>query len=188
MGMPATFIRFSGCNLNCRYCDTKHATGRDLQLMDVLREVRCGPPRVIITGGEPLLAPDALFDLVKAIAETGRTIDIETNGTFTPPAGFASYIENYVISPKMSNSGNNRDKARLAPSLPEGPLKFVVEDHDDLEEVKTFVKDFPEREILIMPLGSEPETMIERLGVLREPVASYGWRLIPRLHILLGIK
>lgn len=188
MGEPATFIRFSGCNLRCGYCDTNHDSWEEWRLEDLVREVEKGPARVVITGGEPLLYGEDLVPLAAAVAQTGRSVDIETNGTIAPPSELPSYIDNYVISPKLANSGNDAGRARLAVGLPPGPLKFVVEQPGDLEEARKIAGEFPGREIIVMPMGSDPEEMMERIELLREPVAALGWRLLPRLHILLGIR
>lgn len=188
MGLPATFIRFSGCNLCCSFCDTRHQEGRDWRQEEILAEVKEGPGRVVITGGEPLLAGEHLVELIRGIAGMGRKVDIETNGTVSPPAGLAGYIENFVISPKLSNSGNDPETARLAAGLPPGPLKFVANSAMDVEEIKRFAANFSGREILVMPMGSEPFLMISNLERLRGPVEACGWKLLPRLQVLLGIR
>lgn len=143
---------------------------------------------MVITGGEPLLAGGKLTALAQAIAKTGRPVDVETNGTISPPAGLSENIEHYVISPKLSNSGVAADKRKLAHDLPSGPLKFAVDDVDDLDEAKEIAATMPNREVFIMPLGTDPREMIDNLSRLRPVVEAFGWRLLPRLHILLGIR
>lgn len=188
LGASATFIRFAGCNLTCSYCDTDHRSGTELSLADLLSRVERGPSRVVITGGEPLMAGEQLVDLAAAVSGTGRSVDIETNGTIAPPAQLAGFIDNYVISPKLANSGNPPAERRLADKLPPGPLKFVVDGIADLQEVSEIVLTMPHREVIIMPMGTDPVAMVRQMKLLSQPVAVHGWRLLPRLHILLGIR
>ncbi len=82
-GYPFVFIRLTGCNLRCRYCDTAYAydSGREFALEDVVSRVAAfGLNRVCVTGGEPLLQEDA-FPLVEALLDRGRQVLVETNGT-----------------------------------------------------------------------------------------------------------
>lgn len=188
MGEPATFIRFSGCNLRCSYCDTDHQSWLGWHLEDLIREVKKGASRVIITGGEPLLYRKELLPLAAAVAETGRKVDLETNGTIAPPPGLTSYIDNYVISPKLSNSGNDSESVKLAAGLPPGPFKFVVDNASDLDEVQQVAGEYHGREIMIMPMASDREEMVHKIDRLRKPVESFGWQLLPRLHVLLGLR
>ncbi|MDA8121539.1 MAG: radical SAM protein [Deltaproteobacteria bacterium] len=83
VGLPFAFVRLTGCNLRCRYCDTTYAYdgGEEFSLEDILERVAVfGIPRVTITGGEPLLQPEA-HDLVAAFLDRGFTVLVETNGT-----------------------------------------------------------------------------------------------------------
>jgi 7-carboxy-7-deazaguanine synthase len=81
-GVPCTFVRLTGCNLRCAWCDTTHAFrgGARLPRAEVLaRALAFGTPLVELTGGEPLLQPDAL-PLMRELADAGRTVLIETSG------------------------------------------------------------------------------------------------------------
>ncbi len=83
VGLPFSFVRLTGCNLRCRYCDTTYAYdgGEEFPLEEVVARVEAfGIPRVTVTGGEPLLQPEAA-PLVKAFLDLGRTVLVETNGT-----------------------------------------------------------------------------------------------------------
>jgi len=188
IGHPATFLRFSGCNLDCTFCDTSHEPGSDFSLEEIITAVQKGPSRVVLTGGEPLLTGNRLVALAQAIVDAGRSVDIETNGTLAPPPGLWQSVDHFVISPKLANSGNPPALRKLAPGLLPGPLKFVVDRVDDLEEVRETAARHPDREIIVMPMGTDPEAMLRKMKELREPVETCGWRLLPRLQVLLGIR
>lgn len=94
-GTPAVFVRFSGCNLRCSFCDTRHEDGTWMTNEEIVEEVRRHPSRlVILTGGEPSLQIDD--DLLRLLHDDGRYICIETNGTHPLPPG----IDWITCSPK----------------------------------------------------------------------------------------
>ena len=96
-GLACVFIRFSGCNLHCAFCDTAHQHGIPMSLPEIIAEVNRYPlaPMIVLTGGEPSLWIDDGF--VKALKEkTGKRIAIETNGTHVLPQG----IDWVTMSPK----------------------------------------------------------------------------------------
>ena len=80
-GTPAVFVRFSGCNLKCSFCDTEHESGKQMTDQEIIDEVANYPaPIVVLTGGEPSLWIDETF--VAALKQrTGKQVCIETNGT-----------------------------------------------------------------------------------------------------------
>lgn len=96
-GTPAVFVRFSGCNLKCSFCDTRHEDGVLMTDEAILAEVQCYPARmVILTGGEPSLWIDEAFiDLLHC---AGKYVCIETNGTRPLPPN----IDWVTCSPKQS--------------------------------------------------------------------------------------
>ncbi len=94
-GTPSFFIRFSGCNLSCPFCDTDHRAGTWRSLEDLLEEARAIPARhVVLTGGEPTLYVDSA--LTNGLHDLGKYIAIETNGTRPVPSG----IDWITLSPK----------------------------------------------------------------------------------------
>lgn len=94
-GVPAIFLRFSGCNLKCPFCDTSHQAGSPMSLDDIMHEVsRYDASLVVLTGGEPSLFIDDA--IVEALHNAGKTIAIETNGTHPLAAG----IDHVTLSPK----------------------------------------------------------------------------------------
>ena len=79
-GTPAVFVRFSGCNLRCTFCDTQHQAGEMMSLQEIVDEVNKYPiaPLVVLTGGEPSLFIDEAF-VAGLKQKTGKTVAIETN-------------------------------------------------------------------------------------------------------------
>lgn len=83
-GTPACFVRLSGCNLRCPFCDTDHSAYTEMGIDEIMTEISRYPaPIVVITGGEPSLQP--LDRLTEAIHKSGRRVHIETNGTRPVP-------------------------------------------------------------------------------------------------------
>ena len=94
-GMPAVFVRFSGCNLHCPFCDTRHEGGDEMSEEEIVTAVVRHPARlVVITGGEPSL--QLTESLVEALHAAGRTVAVETNGTRMLP----SNVDWITLSPK----------------------------------------------------------------------------------------
>ena len=104
VGEPMIFIRFSGCNLKCSFCDTKHEAGEDYttdQILAVVSQTSVPfliPLPVCFTGGEPLLQLDS--ELLLALSKKGHPLHLETNGTLGPP--FPALFTCITISPKKS--------------------------------------------------------------------------------------
>src|SRR5688572_2622448 len=104
-GVPSVFIRTSGCNLRCTWCDTKYASwtpeGENLSVDDLMEKVASFPARhVVLTGGEPMVAPE-LPELAQRLREAGLHITIETAGTVAP-GGIACDLAS--LSPKLAHS------------------------------------------------------------------------------------
>lgn len=84
-GRPAHFIRFSGCNLHCPFCDTKHEKGVMMTDEEILEKINFGSNMVVLTGGEPSLFIDEQF--IRKLNNLGKYVCIETNGTHDLPKG-----------------------------------------------------------------------------------------------------
>jgi organic radical activating enzyme len=109
-GMPAVFVRFSGCNLRCAFCDTQHQQGTMMTLQEVVNEINQYPlaPLVVLTGGEPSLFIDEAF-VEELKQKTRKRIAIETNGTRPLP----SNLDWVTLSPKTAFEGGNTEPCLL---------------------------------------------------------------------------
>lgn len=127
-GVPATFVRLGGCNLQCQYCDEDYTTKlSELTVKDIIES--CTQELIVLTGGEPF-AQD-IKPLVYALLDMGRSVQIETNGTLEIP-GFPWSEVAIVVSPKTS-------KLNRAIMMHATVFKYVVgvEDKDSLDGLPT---------------------------------------------------
>jgi 7-carboxy-7-deazaguanine synthase len=109
-GVPSTFVRTSGCNLRCWFCDSYHTswepTGAWRSVDAILDAVESrGPDHVVLTGGEPLIH-DASLDLLRELADRGYHTTVETNGTVVPDAP----VDLVSVSPKLASSTPTPDR------------------------------------------------------------------------------
>ena len=204
MGVPSVFVRLSGCNLHCAWCDTKYTwdwTQYDpqreiivLNADDIARRVSAaGIHNVVITGGEPLLQQRSLGLLGSLLKDQHHRIEVETNGTIAPQPAFAHLVDQWNVSPKLVNSGNTTVEREVPAVLswfaaqPSAYFKFVVTDPGDLAEVDALAHRYsvPADRILLMPEGREPATLAERSQWLVERCREHGYRFTTRLHVLL---
>lgn len=145
-GAPTVFIRFAGCNLRCKYCDTKYAFNLNspeifwMDIDEIVSEVmkyKC--KNVTITGGEPLLYQAHMVRMIKFMThlKPGIEVNIETNGTIVPTYTLMK-LENVFITAdqKCPCSGYNEVVSYLSDLRKQDVLKFVVEDEVDLAFMK----------------------------------------------------
>ena len=203
-GVPSIFIRTSGCNLRCHWCDTPYASwkpeGPEMSIEEILKKLtEWNCDHVVLTGGEPVIAPD-LPELATALKKQKKHITIETAGTILPngiPCDLAS------ISPKLSNStpsperdpawAKKHDSTRLQPEVISEwilqypvQLKFVVSSENDLAEIKHLLSRLPPvplDQILLMPEGIDVKTLATRSPWLVDICKREGFRFCPRLQI-----
>jgi len=185
-GHSTTFIRLAGCNLDCRWCDTRYARsgGEERSREEVLAEVHAlGCRRVCITGGEPLLQAEELLPLLSALHHEGYGIEIETNGTvdFRPFQPFASIC----MDVKCPSSGEESDLSLLAFLGGADSVKFVVGGAEDCEYARRVIGDHPTRaEILFSPVfGTDCRAIADYLLEQDLPV-----RFQLQLHRILGVR
>ncbi len=204
-GVPSVFVRTSGCNLRCTWCDTPYASwdpeGRQLTLEEIVAEVQRYPARhAVLTGGEPMIAP-RLRDLAGELKLLGYHITIETAGTVAPD-GIACDLAS--LSPKLLNSApdgqthaawrKKHEATRWQPDVIRAwidgytcQFKFVVARPADVEELEGMLenirRDIPPHKITLMPEARTPEVMRERAAWLAEVCKAGGYRYGHRLQI-----
>ncbi len=198
VGVPSVFVRTSGCNLRCAWCDTPYTSwnpeGENLALDRIMERVDTYPARhVVVTGGEPMIAPE-IVELTHRLRSRGLHITIETAGTVYHDLA----CDLMSISPKLSNStpegawAAQHARLRIQPevlrrliSQYEYQLKFVVADPADLAEVRTLAGDLgaDSRKVILMPEGIEPGILRERGLWIVEACKKLGYRFSPRLHV-----
>jgi 7-carboxy-7-deazaguanine synthase len=220
-GCPAVFIRASRCNLHCIWCDSDHTwnfegtpwphqkdsnpayrkfskTDQTIELSPAEATARIlafDCPRVVITGGEPLLQQEEFLTMIRAIRQTRPSwmFEVETNGTRPPEPDFAAAIDQFNVSPKLANSGMDEALRLQAAALeafaalPKAWFKFVVATPADLEEIQDLQQRFslnPER-VILMPEGRSNAALDAVAAWLADACRQRGWRFGDRLHIRL---
>jgi len=201
VGVPSVFVRTTGCNLRCSWCDTPytswHPEGDELSLDTILSQAaRYSAARhVVLTGGEPMLA-QGIVELSNRFRELGMHITFETAGTIVAPVA----CDLMSISPKLSNSTpegvfrQTHERLRLQPDVLKHltseydyQLKFVIAREEDLAEARAVIADIgaaPEK-IVLMPEGITAETLNARGAWIAELCKQFGYRFSPRLHVYL---
>ncbi len=201
-GVPSVFVRASGCNLRCSWCDTPYASwepeGETFAVAEIVKRVQeFGGKHAVLTGGEPMIMPD-IVELATALKERGYHITVETAATVFKemPIDLAS------LSPKLSNStpegkfAQQHERLRLnVPVIqefintsPDFQLKFVVSSEADLQEIEDLLKqlkNWKNDDVLLMPEGIDQQTINSRMEWLGEVCKNTGYRFCPRLHILM---
>jgi 7-carboxy-7-deazaguanine synthase len=205
-GVPSVFVRTSGCNLRCAWCDTPYASwdpeGVPRAVAEIMAEIEshARTRHVVLTGGEPMIAKE-IHALASAVRDTGRHITIETAATVAP-GGIACDLAS--LSPKLLNSApdplehaawrRRHEATRWQPEVVRAWLdaypcqfKFVVarpEDIDELEHMLSALqREIPRHKVLLMPEAKTPERMRERAAWLSELCKAHGYRYAHRLHI-----
>jgi 7-carboxy-7-deazaguanine synthase len=205
-GVPSVFVRTSGCNLRCAWCDTPYASwhpeGSAMPVAEVAGQVLAfGCPHVVLTGGEPMIAK-GIHDLAARLKEAGCHLTIETAGTVAP-GGIACDLAS--LSPKLANSTPPADLAgpawvrrheatRLRPEILRQwldryscQLKFVVAGAADLAEIGDFLNSLeravPPARVLLMPEGTTADALNARKTWLTEACKRHGYRFCQRLQI-----
>jgi 7-carboxy-7-deazaguanine synthase len=202
-GTESVFVRASGCNLRCWFCDTPYTSwapeGEDYSVDEILQRVDEYDTRhVVLTGGEPMLFAE-LVPLTAALASGGRHITIETAGTLDLPV----HCDLMSISPKLRGSAPARvqhprwsvrhEQSRHAPDvirrLSEAydyQFKFVIDQPADCEEVERYLEEFPHilrARVLLMPQGTDVAELNERAEWISEYCRTAGLGFCPRKHI-----
>jgi 7-carboxy-7-deazaguanine synthase len=206
MGVPSVFVRASGCNLRCVWCDTPYASwnpeGEYVPVEEIVRRVRQHSVRhVVLTGGEPTIMPD-FAALCAALKENDFHVTVETAATYfvEAPMNLAS------LSPKLANStptqrdhgryAANHERQRINPgviqqwidSADDFQLKFVVSSPTDMAEIGAVldsIKRWSPADVLLMPEGTDAAVLDSRGPWIADICKDRGFRFCPRLHIAL---
>lgn len=212
-GVPSVFVRTSGCNLRCWFCDSYHTswdpTHAWVDVADVVDEVRAHDraDHVVLTGGEPMIHDESI-DLLDRLDEAGYHTTVETNGTIVREAP----IDLASISPKLASStptaerdpsgdgewAERHDRRRIdvdaladLVDTYESQLKFVVTGPADVHEIDDLVERIRasasstvrDSDVLLMPEGATREALEDGPRAVAELALSRGYRYTPRLHV-----
>ncbi len=207
-GVPSVFIRTSGCNLRCSWCDTPYASwqpeGPTMTVEQIVAQVRaCASAcsHVVLTGGEPMMFPDTP-QLAAALRALGLHLTVETAGTLWQDMD----MDLASISPKLANSTPwHRESGKFAQTHEANRLnlatlrlfansarirdkqwKFVVKEPQDLQEITTILQTIGITDVtsvLLMPEGADSTTLAARSPWLADLCKQHGFRYCPRLQI-----
>lgn len=205
LGMPVAFLRVSGCNQACVWCDTPYTwdwTGKNgvkydrkqethiMSLDDICVKLRSLPVRnLVVSGGEPMLQQEALFNLFSLLRGQGwRHIEMETAGSIKPI--YFNHINLFTVSPKLAHSGNARSLSINPSALREftrtaSVFKFVVQSLSDFDEIDELVEAYKLSPVYIMAEGIEAEGLQLTMQQIAEATLQRGYSLTPRLQIML---
>jgi len=207
-GVPSVFVRSSGCNLRCSWCDTPYAswqpTGEEMTVDEIVRQIQafhCN--HVVLTGGEPLLAK-SIHELASRLQYLGMHITIETAGTISPDKICCDLAS---ISPKLANSTpraedvgaawvERHEKSRLNVErlrewLDSYPyqLKFVVSTAAQIDEIQHLLRSLerkvPPEKVLLMPEGVVATVPAAQRDLVLAACKQHGYRYCQRLHLTL---
>ena len=210
-GKPCAFVRLSRCNLACQWCDTAytwrfegdnrpHRTGEtyDRKANQVTlseedtaaRIAALGQPRLVVTGGEPLLQTPALARML-ALLPRAIAIEVESNGTVAPPPALDALVEQYNVSPKLAHSGNPAELALVPERLAHwaanerAAFKFVIAEPTDVAEVLALTQRYaiPRSRVWLMAEGTDRATLNARETWLAQLCLEHRLTLSKRLHI-----
>jgi len=134
-GRPCVFVRLTGCNLRCAYCDTTFAyvEGEQMELSGIMARIRhYGVSLVEITGGEPLLQEETPL-LIKGLLDEGYQVLLETNGSRDISRVDARCVKIVDIKGPSSGEMQQNDLKNLERLTPADELKFVIGDRNDYE-------------------------------------------------------
>jgi 7-carboxy-7-deazaguanine synthase len=220
-GMPSAFVRVSGCNLRCTWCDTPYASwdpqGEEMTAQAVAERVlQLGAQHVVLTGGEPMMFKE-IGEVIRMLKAAGKHITVETAGTLWLEDLPTGSIDLASISPKLANSTpTEREGGRFAAVherhrenlavlrtfatgaagvVRECQWKFVVTAAQDLADVEALLARLNAQlpagariapnDVLLMPEGIDATVLGERSRWLAELCREKGYRLCPRLHVML---
>ena len=202
-GTPSIFVRTTGCNLRCWFCDTPFTSwkpeGGQQTVEQVLEQIAdLDEQHVVVTGGEPLLIPD-IVRLTADLQQAGNFVTLETAGTVFRPAS----TDLMSISPKLANStpsterslvwSDRHEQLRHRPDVIRSLIsesayqfKFVIDQPTDVADVGVWLAEFPEIDrarVWLMPQAATREELAAQSEWLQDAATAAGFRFTSRLHI-----
>lgn len=212
-GTPTVFVRTSGCNLRCWFCDSYHTSWEPthawMDIDDIVTKVTEyeSADHVVLTGGEPMIHDESV-GLLNRLSEAGFHTTVETNGTIYRDA----HVDLASISPKLASStptpqkdpsgdgewAERHEQRRLDMDTLsdfvdayDSQLKFVVTGPDDVPEITDIVARIreathttvPDSDVLLMPEGMTRESLDDTRTEVAELAMDHGYRYTPRLHV-----
>lgn len=214
MGKPSVFVRLGGCNLMCGgmgtqfdgelhngatwRCDTvevwmraKSKPFKDILPDDCLNAIM-NDAHLIVTGGEPLMQQDAVKEFILFVRELINPnvfVEIETNGTIEPNEALRQQVDLFNVSPKLSNSGNDKSQTFNKKALKtfneiSSIFKFVVSNEKDYEEIMADYSEIIDRDkVYLMPAGENQELLNQNKEYVAELCITEHFNYCTRLHI-----
>lgn len=202
-GTESVFVRASGCNLRCWFCDTRYASwkpeGEDLSIEEIVGRVELlDRTHVVLTGGEPMLFAE-LIPLSAELRRRGRHVTIETAGTLYLPVE----CDLMSISPKRANStppaaedprwAARHERSRHVPDVIRRlvreycyQIKLIVDQPADLDDIERYLDELPEIDrsrVMLMPQGTEQGELAAKAEWLRPYCLARGYTFSPRRQI-----
>ncbi len=190
IGIPMVFVRFTGCNLRCTWCDTKYAweEGKEMSLDEIINEIKKYETKwVCITGGEPLLQKD-IYKFIDRLLNMEYNVLLETNGSISIenlPCEDNLIVDMDIKTPS-SNMTQLMDLSNLEMLGKKDTVKFVIANDEDYEFMKSFIKNHEiNAEVIVQPEGNKNlKQLVEK--VLGDHL---NVRVLPQLHkIIWGDK
>ncbi len=181
-GTPAVFVRFSGCNLHCSFCDTHHEEGKTMSESEIVDEVSRYPAEwVILTGGEPSLF--ITEELVKALHKAGKKVAVETNGTHPLPAS----VDWVTLSPKDAFCEGAEVKLQRCDEL---KLVFMPSKDGKAPAYITKYLSIPASHYYLQPCdtGDEKQNRDIRRQVFDYCLSHPRWSISIQLHKVLNVR
>jgi len=189
LGKVMNFIRFTKCNLNCKWCDTSFKTGSYLSLEEILNKLNRKLEWVSLTGGEPMLEKN-LFQLIERLKQEGYKIQLETNGTLYDEEIFNA-VDFISLDIKPPSSGNPilEEKALnyCLKNQNRSQLKIVIQDEADLN---FFLSIYKHHKNWILQPEFSVMGKLDYLGLIEKIPKEIikDIRIIPQIHKILNVK
>jgi organic radical activating enzyme len=197
IGQPRVFIRLSGCNQSCSFCDTKyHKTvnykaPQEIETHLINNGALTENDQWCITGGEPLLQQKEIINTIERYYPSW--IEIETNGTINPSNELISRVDLFNISPKREFTEKNLNKLKILKEkekLEDYIVKFVYKNKEDNKFIKGVQDKFeiPDKNVYIMPEGATKGEQKKRQEKVIRYCLKNNYNFSPRLHVLVWNK